>query len=415
MIAIALTALLISAILGFITMTTNDLQAPTDELQPQTVNELPFYAEARTNWINSVCYSPDGTQLAAGTDTGRVYRWDSATGQFSAGLTLPEQEQYQIFCLDWSHDGKHVLAGCKTGKNYLLDAATFSIEHAFKNQNRSQCGIDISPDGSEFLFSNPEGLQRWDIATRALKSTLTNRQGSVRAGCFSPDGSLIAASFQESGDDESDDEDNILLNHRIFVWKTETFPTENMVIDARQPAPFYVWRAWELPDVKRCPGLKFSPDGKSLAACRSDFYFGSGTKTLTIWNVDQNSVTCDQTWSSAAPGVDIAWSPDGRYLAVNDSFGEIRVFDIAKNRFLPKASIPGRPCQYSIISDPDTGFAAVSYYSSDLASRNPFGTRPTVSMQAKRLRGWFQIAWSPDGKQIACGGMGNTVRIWQIK
>ena len=35
------------------------------------------------SWVNSVCFSPDGTILAGGGGNGNIFLWDTATGETS--------------------------------------------------------------------------------------------------------------------------------------------------------------------------------------------------------------------------------------------------------------------------------------------------------------------------------------------
>lgn len=59
-------------------------------------------------YIRSVCFSPDGTKLAAGAEDNKVRVWDIASKRI---VTTLEGHSQDIYSLDFSRDGKFIVSG----------------------------------------------------------------------------------------------------------------------------------------------------------------------------------------------------------------------------------------------------------------------------------------------------------------
>ncbi len=111
-------------------------------------------------------------------------------------------------------------------------------------------------------------------------------------------------------------------------------------------------------------GAAWSPDGTSIASNRSD-------QTVRVWGV-----ATQQQKLSVSGNAPIAWSPNGRYLAIASGSGPVYVLNAS------------------------TGGIIVSY-------RGHMNTDLGGS-----LLGINTIAWSPDGAYLATGGNDGTVQVW---
>lgn len=171
-------------------------------------------------------------------------------------------------------------------------------------------------------------------------------------------------------------------------------------------------------------GVGWSPDGKR---------FASGADKLILWNaadwqpvlVSEESV---QSWDAVfgereagSAGINaLAWSPDGRSLAVarTDARLSFIAADTGKERLQMKVgSVP----LSSVAWSPDGELAAVGGWDMTVrvfeAARGlRFAELPhePAKTPGLDLLG-VHVAWSPDGKYLASGASDCTVRIWDVR
>ena len=115
---------------------------------------------------------------------------------------------------------------------------------------------------------------------------------------------------------------------------------------------------------------------------------------------------------------DLAFSPDGRYLATVNGYGSVRLWDAANGQLLPEL---------------EEGRLTGEYYRQYNAAFSPDGTLLAAGGPDDRVRVWrletgrllyslegygssrvFSVAFSPDGTLLAAGSSDNTVRVWQV-
>jgi WD40 repeat protein len=142
-------------------------------------------------------FSPDGTQLAAGSYEGEIKLWDfsewSTTHQVSDLWSFQAHSRYQgyVECLAFSPDGSTLVSGSNDKTIKWLDASSGRIIRTLSGNTAYVSDLAFTPDGLVLVSGSQDGTVKfWDSATGDLLYTLNFAQ-PVQTLAISPDGSLL--------------------------------------------------------------------------------------------------------------------------------------------------------------------------------------------------------------------------------
>ncbi len=235
-----------------------------------------------SNSVNDLAFSVDGRLLASAGLDNTIRFWDVEGGKEVRTLRGHVSGVLQTA---FSPDGRW-LASCG-----VLDRAIRLWDVASGGEARTPCshndsvfGLDFSPDGRMLASRGLDNAVKiWEVGTWKLLRTLTADTGSL---AFSPDSRWIAL-----GSDAG-----------VGIWETATAKLVRT-----------------LPGQKGVRAVAFSRDGQWLASVGVE-NFKQSTK---LW--DPKSGRLISTLPTGGP--DLAFSPDGRLLAV--AAGDAQVWDVA--------------------------------------------------------------------------------------
>jgi WD40 repeat protein len=383
--------------------------------------------------VRAVAWSPDGTRIAAGCGEETVRIWDAADG--SELLTLAGGKG-TAWALAWSPDGSRIVAGSNAwgtavsgaaglvGTLTIWDPVTGSEVASFGRPGQGPVrAVAWSPDGTRIAGSGEETVQVWDAADGAELLTLTGHTGPVWAVAHSPDGTRIATGAADGTlkiwDATAGTELATLTGHHGRVRAVSWRPDGTRIVSGSdEDQTLRIWDAaagGEPPTrgghTKIVDAVAWSPDGSRVVS-------GSDDTTLKIWDTTTGTELAtltghaDEVWA-------VAWSPDGTRIVSGSKDKSLRIWDAADGTEL------------AVLTGHIDGVAAVAC--------SPDGTRIVSSCLDGRLKIWnaaggtelatleepgqvqvLAVAYSPDGTRIAADASRRThgtgdppdLRIW---
>jgi len=240
--------------------------------------------------------------------------------------------------------------------------------------NQSQSIVEIDPLVGVLLAS--EGVARRDPPSAAAQRLVVDARLALAAGGIVPAGAPIAVpsgkiiAMRPSGTSFAVGDRSGL----ITVFSVET----------REPIADLVGHEAGI------ESAAYSPDGAFLAT-------GDGGGDIIIWDLssldpdERADVVESPTMSVGSTVWGLAFSPDGRELAVSTEDGTVRIVDLAVGGFDVRL----------IVDDPMQDFLSVAF--------SPSGGRLAIGAGTGQLQ-----IWDRDSDKVSPLGVGHTSDVWQV-
>ncbi|KAF5351362.1 hypothetical protein D9758_008072 [Tetrapyrgos nigripes] len=361
--------------------------------------------------VESVAFSPVGSQLASGSEKG-IQIWNTATGKSEVEL---KGHTSRVRSVAFSCDGSRLASGSRNETVQIWNTATGELEVELKGHMDRLSSVAFSPDDSRLAYGScDKAVWILNIAAERLESELSHTY-LVRSVKFSPDGSRLASGSDDKivriWNTTTRELEVELKGHTSEVFSVTFSPDGSQLASGSCDGTVQIWNTITGESEVELKGhtdwvnsVAFSPDGSRLAS-------GSWDGTVQIWNTGTGRFEVEQKGHTDLIQ-SVAFSSDGSQLASGSCDGTVWIW----NTITGKAEIELKSLTSDVVS------VAFSTDGSQLASGSCDGTvqiwNTTTHESVVELKGPTDsvqsIAFSPDGSHLASGTCDDTVQIWNM-
>ncbi|HWF52002.1 MAG TPA: AAA family ATPase [Solirubrobacteraceae bacterium] len=368
-----------------------------------------------SNSARGLGFSADSRRLASVTSSrgaGAIQVWNVASRTL-VGTSAVNSSLYTV-AFDPARPGVLAAAG-QSGQILLWDLA-HPAPSVLGPQGNPINSIAFSGDGATLAVGKAnDSIELWNLATKLPTGPLlTGHEGIITSVAFSPDGHTLAS----GSTDET-----------IRLWPIPAREAFGQILSAASRAVISVAfdgrgdfaagggagiRVWRgAIDGPRGPGVPFSPVTgliKSVAFTPAGDMLASGSNdgTVRIWRAPGG--TGERLLYRGPSVYRVAFSPDGRTLAIGGAGQAITLVDVASGAV--KFTLPASRV-FALAFSPDGAI---------LASGGDFRTITLWSLATHKRLGQltgnsdavFSLAFSPQGGILASGSADDTVRLWSV-
>lgn len=379
---------------------------------------MPSEPDGPREWVNDLAFSPDGTSVAAASDSGYLRVFDVDTGALlltidvSAGVDASAAASALAATTD-THDRDVVFDDSGgVGHDGVASASRTVVLSSTGTRVRS---VRFAPDGETLLSGSADGGVRvWNASTGALVRSLDGFTANVTAVRYSPDGSLIAAAGAGGATP-------------LLVWSAGTGAVTRSIdaldggaVQSIDFAPGGVTLAgvgaagrafvWDVVDdaidltwaahATSSSGVAFDSSGTRIATAG-----GRKDGKAIVWDATDGSEVV--AWQHEGRVTDVAFSPDGSSVVASADDGAISAWAAATGaaRFVNDDLFDARRITYS----PSGDRLAVAEYSNIHVLDSDTG----ASVVRFPTPDWsFSLAFDASGDRIASGSWDRSAHVW---
>lgn len=373
-----------------------------------------FGNPAHGGGVYAVSFSPDGRQLLSASGDKSCKIWDVATLEQVTEFVLGHEVQdQQVSCL-WQ--GKHLLSISLSGFiNYLNPENPSKPHRIIKGHNKSITSLGLSPDKLTVFTGSHDGfVTMWDVGS--------GDQDRIQGLCHSnqvQDMTTTRDSLYTCGLDDT---------IRCISLATKQFGTTEIKLDS-QPRGIAAGEGSVLvvAGVKHITiidnGQKvntievdFEPSCAAVHPKESDVVIGGGKDSkVHVFMMSGSSLSLKKTMDHRAAITDVAFSPDGAFLAAADANRFIILYSAASYQPAHNLDWCFHTARVNSLSwSPDSLHLASGSLDTNIiiwSAQNP--SKHLIIKKAHPQSQITRVAWL-DNQSLVSTGQDSNLKVWDV-
>jgi WD40 repeat protein/serine/threonine protein kinase len=387
-----------------------------------------------TAGVRAVAFSPDGRRALSGGKDGTVRLWDATTGK---EVRRFEGHGNQVESVAFVPGGRQVLSGGWDQKLRLWDVETGHEVRQFEGHTSGVESVAVSDDGRLALSGGGDATVRlWDLESGKELRQFTGHRGAVNAVAFCLGGRGVLSAGRDGTvrqwERDSGRECRRFVGHAEWVFSVACTPDGPYALsggggglEGEQPIPGkdFALRLWRLRPEKGPPGGSAAPKVPAVRITpEPPPAVPAGAPLNDLALVSRPApVAGVQSWTvetahHRAAVEDVAYSPDGRWLATACRGGAVRIWESATRRLVRVLVPPSTTARWlrGLAWSPDSRYLATCHNDVEVEL-----WEVSTGRQVRTLRGEakvYTVAWSPDGRFLAGVGWASpgVVQVWDV-
>lgn len=328
--------------------------------------------KGHTDGVKSLAFSPDGKLIATGSADKTVRLWRAQDGM---PLQTLSGHTGAVNSVAFSPDGRTLASASDDSTVRLWKASDGTLLRTLQGHTAPVYGVAFSPDGKSLASaSGDKTVAIWHVADGKVVRSLTGHTDRALSVAFSPDGQMLASSSAD---------------RTVRLWRVQDGSAVRTLENAMN---MNMGQDMET-HANSTTSVAFSPDGQVLMSGLAGHMGVAGHElNAQLWRVSDGTLLRTLEGSSYLVS-GVAFSPDGRSVALGTGEGEVIVWALASPA--AQASATARAAQHA---GAGSGMGA-GMGSGDTAQAVPdrgAGSR-TFPETGKTVRGLFLKYWNEHG------------------
>jgi eukaryotic-like serine/threonine-protein kinase len=373
--------------------------------------------------LRSLALSSNGRTVAALCESGIVELRSLPTGNRVELAIAANSTADSRLCLAFSPDASKVatsewnIPGQPTPVT-IWDAQTGKRLQEYPGHRDRAAELMFAADGRSLAIAAGPTIRRWLLDAKSDEPLLGHR-GAARAVAFAPHGEILASAGRD------DDLETIKIWHPdsgrfIRAWPGGTgtiaalaFSPDGRTLVSAHLAKEANVRMWDVATGARiatlseesadASALAFHPRGKFLASAGSD-------RRIHLWEV-ATSRHVDVLEGHEDSIRQLVVGADGSLLASASADGSVRVWDIGRARALYTLAGPER---FSALAfSPDGRMLAIADEHGSITIRDA-ATGSQLGLLRDEMRALRTLVFSPDSRILVSAGESGPIRLWDV-